>query len=177
VTLWLCKTIGCCKLPFDGRRKRWYKLRANPWVLGTHAASLCTKSRTRGPLGPRPGVGPQDAPCIPRYWALVPPSRPLQVKGTRSEVRVFYRLLRVASISISPKLIITAMKLVKRHPLLALANSYLIDSPAPSNLSYLWNFGSLLGTCLALQIITGVTLAMHYIGSVDLAFSSVEHES
>lgn len=67
------------------------------------------------------------------------------------------------------------MKLVKRHPLLALANSYLIDSPAPSNLSYLWNFGSLLGTCLALQIITGVTLAMHYIGSVDLAFSSVEH--
>jgi len=67
------------------------------------------------------------------------------------------------------------MKLVKRHPLLALANSFLIDSPAPSNLSYLWNFGSLLGTCLALQIITGVTLAMHYIGSVDLAFSSVEH--
>jgi ubiquinol-cytochrome c reductase cytochrome b subunit len=97
------------------------------------------------------------------------------VKGTRSEERVFYRLLRMASISISPKLIITAMKLVKRHPLLALVNSYLIDSPAPSNLSYLWNFGSLLGTCLALQIITGVTLAMHYIGSVDLAFSSVEH--
>jgi quinol-cytochrome oxidoreductase complex cytochrome b subunit len=92
-----------------------------------------------------------------------------------SEVGVYYRLLRVASISITPKLIITAMKLVKRHPLLALANSYLIDSPAPSNLSYLWNFGSLLGTCLALQIITGVTLAMHYIGSVDLAFSSVEH--
>lgn len=88
---------------------------------------------------------------------------------------VYYRLLRVASISITPKLIITAMKLIKRHPLLALANSYLIDSPAPSNLSYLWNFGSLLGTCLALQIITGVTLAMHYIGSVDLAFSSVEH--
>lgn len=67
------------------------------------------------------------------------------------------------------------MKLVKRHPLLALVNSYIIDSPSPSNLSYLWNFGSLLGTCLALQIVTGVTLAMHYIGSVDLAFSSVEH--
>jgi ubiquinol-cytochrome c reductase cytochrome b subunit len=81
----------------------------------------------------------------------------------------------VASIFIPPKLIITAMKLVKRHPLIALVNNYLIDSPAPSNLSYIWNFGSLLGTCLALQIITGVTLAMHYIGSVDLAFSSVEH--
>jgi quinol-cytochrome oxidoreductase complex cytochrome b subunit len=84
--------------------------------------------------------------------------------------------LRVASIFIPPKLIITAMKLVKRHPLIALVNNYLIDSPAPSNLSYIWNFGSLLGTCLALQIVTGVTLAMHYIGSVDLAFSSVEHD-
>jgi hypothetical protein len=99
------------------------------------------------------------------------------VIGIRSKVGFFFRLLRVASIFITPKLIITAMKLVKRHPLIALVNSYLIDSPAPSNLSYLWNFGSLLGTCLALQIITGVTLAMHYIGSVDLAFSSVEHES
>src|SRR3954465_4499934 len=99
------------------------------------------------------------------------------VKGTRSEERGFYRLLRMERISISPNVLITAMKLVKRHPLIALVNSYLIDSPAPSNLSYLWNFGSLLGTCLALQIITGVTLAMHYIGSVDLAFSSVEHES
>src|ERR1044072_3532641 len=81
----------------------------------------------------------------------------------------------MASIFITPKFIITAMKLVKRHPILALVNSYLIDSPAPSNISYLWNFGSLLGTCLALQIITGVTLAMHYTASTDLAFLSVEH--
>jgi ubiquinol-cytochrome c reductase cytochrome b subunit len=59
--------------------------------------------------------------------------------------------------------------------LIALINSYLIDSPAPSNLSYLWNFGSLLGVCLIFQIITGVTLAMHYVGNIDLAFVSVEH--
>ena len=52
------------------------------------------------------------------------------------------------------------MKLLKRHPLLSLFNSYLVDSPAPSNLSYLWNYGSLLGLCLVIQIITGVTLAI-----------------
>jgi ubiquinol-cytochrome c reductase cytochrome b subunit len=67
------------------------------------------------------------------------------------------------------------MKLLKSHPLLGIVNSYIIDSPAPSNLSYIWNFGSLLGVCLVLQIITGVTLAMHYAPSVDTAFSSIQH--
>ena len=51
----------------------------------------------------------------------------------------------------------------------------MVDSPQPANLSYLWNFGSLLGTCLILQILTGIFLAMHYIPNVDLAFTSVEH--
>ena len=67
------------------------------------------------------------------------------------------------------------MKLLKSHPLLSLANSYVIDSPQPSNISYMWNFGSLLGACLVIQIITGVTLAMHYTANIDLAFVSVEH--
>lgn len=67
------------------------------------------------------------------------------------------------------------MKLLKSHPLLSLANSYVIDSPQPSNISYMWNFGSLLGACLIIQIITGVTLAMHYTANIDLAFVSVEH--
>ena len=51
----------------------------------------------------------------------------------------------------------------------------MVDSPQPANLSYLWNFGSLLGTCLILKILTGIFLAMHYIPNVDLAFTSVEH--
>jgi ubiquinol-cytochrome c reductase cytochrome b subunit len=59
--------------------------------------------------------------------------------------------------------------------LLSLLNSYLIDSPQPSNLSYLWNFGSLLGFCLIIQIVTGVTLAMHYTPNIYEAFDSVEH--
>lgn len=58
------------------------------------------------------------------------------------------------------------MRILKNHPLLKLLNSYLIDSPQPSNISYLWNFGSLLGLCLGIQIVTGVTLAMHYTPSV-----------
>jgi quinol-cytochrome oxidoreductase complex cytochrome b subunit len=68
------------------------------------------------------------------------------------------------------------MRLLKKNVLLRLMNSYLVDSPQPANISYLWNFGSLLGLCLIIQILTGVFLAMHYVPNIDLAFSSVEHE-
>lgn len=67
------------------------------------------------------------------------------------------------------------MRLLKNHPFLKLGNSYVIDSPQPSNLSYAWNFGSLLAVCLIIQIVSGVTLAMHYNPSVMEAFNSVEH--
>lgn len=67
------------------------------------------------------------------------------------------------------------MRILKSHPLLKIVNSYVIDSPQPANLSYLWNFGSLLALCLVIQIVTGVTLAMHYTPSVLEAFNSVEH--
>jgi ubiquinol-cytochrome c reductase cytochrome b subunit len=67
------------------------------------------------------------------------------------------------------------MRILKSHVLLRLVNSYLVDSPQPSNISYLWNFGSLLGVCLIIQILTGAFLAMHYQANVDFAFNSVEH--
>jgi ubiquinol-cytochrome c reductase cytochrome b subunit len=67
------------------------------------------------------------------------------------------------------------MRVLKSHVLLRLLNSYLVDSPQPSNLSYMWNFGSLLGVCLIIQILTGAFLAMHYQANVDFAFNSVEH--
>nr|YP_001648554.1 cytochrome b [Chondrilla aff. nucula CHOND]ABW76574.1 apocytochrome b [Chondrilla aff. nucula CHOND] len=63
----------------------------------------------------------------------------------------------------------------KENPIFSLVNSIFIDLPAPSNISYLWNYGSLLGLCLVVQIITGIFLAMHYCSDVDLAFSSVAH--
>jgi ubiquinol-cytochrome c reductase cytochrome b subunit len=67
------------------------------------------------------------------------------------------------------------MRLLKSNPLLALYNSYVVDSPQPSNISYAWNLGSLLALCLGIQIVTGIILAMHYTPNVDLAFVSVEH--
>jgi len=67
------------------------------------------------------------------------------------------------------------MRLLKTHVLLRLLNSYLVDSPEPANISYLWNFGSLLAVCLGIQILTGAFLAMHYTPNVELAFNSVEH--
>lgn len=67
------------------------------------------------------------------------------------------------------------MRLLKSHSLLRLVNSYVVDSPQPANISYLWNFGSLLATCLVIQILSGCFLAMHYQSNVDFAFNSVEH--
>jgi ubiquinol-cytochrome c reductase cytochrome b subunit len=67
------------------------------------------------------------------------------------------------------------MRILKSHPLLKLVNAYVIDASQPSNISYLWNFGSLLAVCLIIQIVTGVTLAMHYNPSVLEAFNSIEH--
>ncbi len=67
------------------------------------------------------------------------------------------------------------MRIFKSHPFLKLVNAYVIDHSQPTNISYMWNFGSLLGVCLVVQIITGVTLAMHYNPSVAEAFNSIEH--
>ena len=67
------------------------------------------------------------------------------------------------------------MRILKNNAIFKLLNAYLIDSSQPSNISYLWNFGSLLAVCLVIQIITGITLAMHYNSSVLEAFNSIEH--
>ncbi|NP_007626.1 cytochrome b (mitochondrion) [Scyliorhinus canicula] len=70
-----------------------------------------------------------------------------------------------------------ATNIRKTHPLLKIVNHALIDLPAPSNISVWWNFGSLLGLCLIMQIITGLFLAMHYTADISMAFSSVIHIS
>nr|YP_011002200.1 cytochrome b [Dicranoptycha shandongensis]WPO01005.1 cytochrome b [Dicranoptycha shandongensis] len=61
------------------------------------------------------------------------------------------------------------------HPLFKIANNALVDLPAPINISTWWNFGSLLGLCLIIQIITGLFLAMHYTADISMAFNSVDH--
>ena len=67
------------------------------------------------------------------------------------------------------------MKLLKTHPVLRIVNSFVVDSPLPANITYFWNYGSLLGLTLIIQIITGIFLAMHYTPHINMAFDSVEH--
>nr|YP_009110235.1 cytochrome b [Pseudoxya diminuta]AIW64996.1 cytochrome b [Pseudoxya diminuta] len=62
-----------------------------------------------------------------------------------------------------------------KHPLIKIINNSLVDLPAPTNISFWWNFGSLLGLCLMIQIVTGLFLAMHYTSNIEMAFSSVIH--
>src|SRR5919109_1974439 len=62
-----------------------------------------------------------------------------------------------------------------RLPIFSFADNFMgAGYPAPRNLSYWWNFGSLAGIALVLQIMTGVVLAMTYVSHVDMAFDSVE---
>nr|ARH54401.1 cytochrome b [Harmonia quadripunctata] len=63
----------------------------------------------------------------------------------------------------------------KNNNLMNIINNSLIDLPTPSNISYMWNFGSLLGICLMIQILTGLFLTMHYCANIELAFNSVNH--
>ena len=63
----------------------------------------------------------------------------------------------------------------ERLPVFGLIHSTLGPGyPAPRNLNYWWNFGSLAGLCLVIQLLTGIVLAMHYTPHVDMAFDSVE---
>jgi ubiquinol-cytochrome c reductase cytochrome b subunit len=63
------------------------------------------------------------------------------------------------------------------HPAIKIINNSLIDLPAPPNISIWWNYGSLLGLCLIIQIITGLFLSIHYAPDINLAFASVVHIS
>lgn len=60
-------------------------------------------------------------------------------------------------------------------PLFKIVNNSLIDLPSPRNISTWWNFGSLLGLCLIIQILTGLFLAIHYTANIEIAFNRVTH--
>lgn len=63
----------------------------------------------------------------------------------------------------------------KTHPIFKIINNTLIDLPTPSNISAWWNFGSLLGLCLIIQIITGLFLTIYYTANIELAFYRVNY--
>ncbi|MFV2034915.1 MAG: cytochrome bc complex cytochrome b subunit [Halocynthiibacter sp.] len=62
----------------------------------------------------------------------------------------------------------------ERLPIMRLMHGSFVVFPNPRNLNYWWTFGGILSFCLAVQLITGIVLAMHYTPNVDLAFGSVE---
>ncbi|MEO0937589.1 MAG: cytochrome b N-terminal domain-containing protein [Pseudomonadota bacterium] len=64
--------------------------------------------------------------------------------------------------------------LEKRLPIVGLLYDTLMI-PTPKTLNWMWIWGIVLTFCLALQIITGIVLVMHYVPHVDMAFASVEH--
>lgn len=65
------------------------------------------------------------------------------------------------------------MSFRKNHPLVKIINNVIIDLPAPSNIRVNWNYGSLLGLVLVIQLISGIMLAMRFSGHVDISFDSV----
>nr|AZL93114.1 cytochrome b [Aulacus sinensis] len=65
--------------------------------------------------------------------------------------------------------------LLKKNSLTLIIYNSLISLPTPLNISYWWNFGSLLGICLLMQIITGLFLSMHYSPHLSIAFNSIIH--
>merc|ERR1712080_26647 len=66
---------------------------------------------------------------------------------------------------------------LKTHPLIKIIAGALYDLPTPSNIRTMWNFGSLLGLCLIIQILTGLFLSIHYSRDASLAFTRVSHIS
>jgi ubiquinol-cytochrome c reductase cytochrome b subunit len=54
-------------------------------------------------------------------------------------------------------------------------SNHAIFYPTPINFTYAYSFGSLVGLFFAIQIITGIFLAMHYTCGINNAFSSVVH--
>jgi ubiquinol-cytochrome c reductase cytochrome b/c1 subunit len=65
--------------------------------------------------------------------------------------------------------------LERRLPIGGLIHSSFVVYPTPRNLNYWWTFGGILAFMLAVQIVTGIVLAMHYTPHVDYAFNSVQH--
>ena len=62
----------------------------------------------------------------------------------------------------------------ERLPIMRMMHGQFVDFPTPRNLNYLWTFGGILTACLAIQIVTGIVLAMHYVPNEAMAFDSIE---
>lgn len=66
-------------------------------------------------------------------------------------------------------------RLLKRNLLFKIVNNYLYDSLMPLNLNILYQFGSIIGIFLIIQILSGLFLTFYYTPDVSLAFDSVDY--
>src|ERR1700748_2869502 len=64
--------------------------------------------------------------------------------------------------------------IAQRLPLPRLMHDTMMTFPTPRNLNIWYTFGGILTFCLAVQIVSGIVLAMHYVANADIAFNSVE---
>jgi len=92
----------------------------------------------------------------------------------KEELEVFHKIHNDIDQSIIEKSKIVGW-INDRLPIVATLENTLKKHPYPKNLSYWWNFGSIAGICLVIQILSGLFLAMHYVPNTKLAFDSVEH--
>ena len=63
----------------------------------------------------------------------------------------------------------------QRFPLISMWKAHLAEYYAPKNFNFWYYFGSLAMVALAIQIVTGIFLTMHYKPDSNLAFASVEY--
>uniref|UniRef100_UPI0030DF4803 cytochrome b n=1 Tax=Ayyaria chaetophora TaxID=1291247 RepID=UPI0030DF4803 len=68
-------------------------------------------------------------------------------------------------------------EMIYKEPMKKILINSLINLPTPMNISFMWNFGSMLGICLMMQILSGLFLAMHYSPNTSMAFQSIIHIS
>jgi len=95
-------------------------------------------------------------------------------KTPNEELQVFHSIHNDIDQSITEKSKIAGW-INDRLPIIATLENTLKKHPYPKNLSYWWNFGSIAGICLVIQILSGLFLAMHYVPNTKHAFDSVEH--
>jgi ubiquinol-cytochrome c reductase cytochrome b/c1 subunit len=77
---------------------------------------------------------------------------------------MFSNILKIPKRAVNSKN--AALQMIANHALLY---------PTPINFSYAYSFGSLVGLFFALQLFTGIFLAMHYTAHTSYAFASVVH--
>ncbi|MFM8186405.1 MAG: cytochrome bc complex cytochrome b subunit, partial [Alphaproteobacteria bacterium] len=95
-------------------------------------------------------------------------------KTPKEELQAFHQIHNDLDQSITEKSKVVGW-INDRLPIITTIENTLKRHPYPKNLSYWWNFGSIAGICLVIQILTGLFLAMHYVPNTKHAFDSVEH--